>query len=74
MSSDSTAQGTAAGMQRRPDLLDAPITILPIFIDSAAHATQNGVSKMSTVLYHLDVDIDVDTSNRLPDDRETKRF
>ena len=56
MSSDSTPQGTAAGMQRRPDLLDAPITILPIFIDSAAHATQNGVSKMGTVLYHLNVD------------------
>ena len=58
------------GVKRRPDLLDAPITIIPIFIDSAAHATQNGVSKMSTVLYHLDVD----TSNRLPDDSETKRF
>jgi len=37
------------GVKRRPDLLDAPITIIPISIDSAAHATQNGVSKMSTV-------------------------
>ena len=48
-------------MQRRPDLLDAPITILSIFIDSAAPATQNGVTKMSTILYHSDLD----TSNRL---------
>ena len=37
-------------MQRRPDLLDAPVSILPISIDSAAPATQNGVSKMSIVL------------------------
>ena len=44
------------GVKRRPDLLDAPITIIPISIDSAAPANQNGVSKMSTVLYHLDVD------------------
>ena len=29
-------------MQRRPDLLDAPITIILILIDSAAPATQNG--------------------------------
>ena len=36
--------------ERSPDLLDAPITIIPIFIDSTAPATQNGVSKMSTVL------------------------
>ena len=38
------------GNQCRPDLLDAPITILSICTDSIAAATQNGVSKMSTVL------------------------
>ena len=38
------------GMQRRPDLLDAPITIIPILTDSTAPATQNGVAKMITVL------------------------
>jgi hypothetical protein len=32
-------------------LLDAPITILLIFIVSAAPATQNGVSKMSTAMH-----------------------
>ena len=48
-------------MQRRRDLLDAPMTILHIPIDSAAPATQNGVSKMSAALYHSDLD----TSNRL---------
>ena len=48
-------------LQHRPDLLDASITNLPISIDSAAPATQNGVTKMSTVLYHSDLD----TSNRL---------
>ena len=48
-------------LQSRPDLLDAPITIIPSFIASTAPATQNGVSKMSTVLQHSDLD----TSNRL---------
>ena len=43
-------------MQRRPDLLDASIRNLPICIDSAAPATQNCVTKMSTVLYHSDQD------------------
>jgi hypothetical protein len=38
------------GNQCRPDLLDAPIMIILIFIDSAAPATQNGASKMNTVL------------------------
>ena len=33
------------GNQCRPDLLDAPITIILIFIHSAAPATQNGVPK-----------------------------
>ena len=42
------------GVKRRPDLLDAPITIMPICIDSAAPATQDGVFKMSTVLQHSD--------------------
>ena len=35
-------------MQRRPDFLEAPITIIPVFIDSAAPTTQSSVSKMST--------------------------
>ena len=39
-----------ACMQCGLDLLDGPITIIHVFIDSAAPATQNGVSKMSTVL------------------------
>ena len=38
------------GMQRRPDLLDAQITIIPILIGSAATATKNGVYKISAVL------------------------
>ena len=38
------------GNQCRPDLLEAPITIMVISSDSAAPATQNGVSKISTVL------------------------
>jgi len=33
-----------------PDLLDAPITIVLIFINSAAPATQYGVSRINTVL------------------------
>ena len=45
-----TMASELVGNQCRPDLLDAPITIILIFIDSAAPATQNGVSKMSTVL------------------------
>ena len=36
------------GLQRRPDFLVAPITIIPVFIDSAAPTTQSSVSKMST--------------------------
>jgi hypothetical protein len=47
-----TMASELVGNQCRPDLLDAPITILSIFIDSIAAATQNGVSKMSTVLQH----------------------
>ena len=50
-----------ACMQRRPDLLDVLVMIIHSFMDSAAPATQNGVSKMSTVLNHSDLD----TSNRL---------
>ena len=40
-----------ACMQCGPDLLDGPITIIPVFIDSAAPATQSGVSKMSTAIH-----------------------
>ena len=36
------------GLQRRPDFVGAPITIIPVFIDSAAPTTQSSVSKMST--------------------------
>ena len=38
-------------LQSRPDLLDDPTSILPISSDSAAPASENRVSKMSTVLY-----------------------
>ena len=34
-----TMASELVGNQCRPDLLDAPITIIPIFIDSAAPAT-----------------------------------
>ena len=45
-----------ADMQRRPDLLDAPVSILLISIDSEAPASQNGVSKMSNDLHHSGLD------------------
>ena len=46
----SNVAGVPYSLQRRPDLLHAPIPILFILTDSAAPATQNGVSKISTVL------------------------
>ena len=46
------AQGTAVSMQRRPDFLDAPVSMLPIFIDSAAAASRNVVAKMLTDFMH----------------------
>jgi hypothetical protein len=45
-----TMASELVGNQCRPDLLDGPITIILIFINSEAPAIQNGVSKMSTVL------------------------
>jgi hypothetical protein len=37
-------------LRSRPDLLDAPIPVLLILTTSTAPATQNGASKMRTVL------------------------
>ena len=40
------------GRQRRPNFLDAPVSIIPISIGSAAPASQNSVSKILTDLLH----------------------
>jgi len=45
-----TMASQLVGNQCRPDLLDAPITIIFIFMDSAGAATQNDVSEISIVL------------------------
>ena len=42
------AEGAAAGMQHRPDLLDGQISIYSSISDSNAPASQIRVSKMST--------------------------
>ena len=36
------------GLQRRPDFVGTPITIIPVFIDVTAPTTESSVSKMST--------------------------